>query len=180
MIAQHREVHTAMGSVLSKHHTGFRNHPVTKLYLGEHLQCLVDYHERSVSEMVRRGWTGHATPVDEQILVKAEERRTDATCHDWLHHVEVAVPAFGQFSIDADVHDLIERWTNENKHLRNDLAAHFVSGHALQCPEACCVTYAHSLVAEFDDRKRQQEQGALIPTKGNASLRGKLELLGVL
>jgi hypothetical protein len=115
------------------------------------------------------------------VLRQAELRANGNTCKDWFDHVYTVVPSYGDFSVDYDVHDLIERWTNENKLLRNDLAAQFVAGHALDCDSACCVSYANSLVAEWEDRSRQQleKKDTVFKVKGNSSLRGKLEIIGV-
>lgn len=177
MIAQHREVHTVFGSILSKHKTGYRNHPVVKLYLDAHLHCLVSYHAYTVEEMERRGWHGHKTPVSDELLHLSRARRSlSETCADWDDHVYEVVPAEGPNSLNADMHDLIDRWTNENKLLRNDLSAMFVEKHAINCQDACCVTYATSLVAEFHDRVGKHMLGD-IKLKGHASLKGRLELL---
>lgn len=178
VVAQHREIHTVLGSVMSVR-KGYQNHPVTKLYIGEHLRCLVSYHEVSVMEMLRRAWTGHKTEISSEITRLASERTTLETCASWDDHVVEVVPDRGPNSVDADIHDLVERWTNENKFLRNDIAADIVSAHAVECISDCCRTYSHSLVSEFIDRKAKQleKPGLLIPTKGNASLKGRLELL---
>lgn len=158
-----------MGSLLSVKR-GYVNHPVVKLYAGAHLSCLVDYHGEAVTEMERRGWSGHKTPVSSELLEMSGLQITDETCEDWQDHVDKVVPLTGPYSLQTDMHDLIERWTNENKFLRSSLAAQFVSAHATQCDSACCVTYASSLVDEFTDRALKELRG---PIKGHSSLRGE-------
>lgn len=179
MIAQHREIHTVLGSITSVKR-GYINHPVTKLYLGEHLDCLVDYHAETVAEMERRGWHGHKTPVSDKVLEEASLRYTDDTCGGWTRHVNVMVPLTGPFSIETDMHDLVQRWTNEGKGLRNDRARHWTIEHRDTCQDRDCVQRATKLIYEYRFNLDVCEGNPLriYKVKGNASLRGKPEFMG--
>lgn len=178
MIAQHRETHTLLGSVGSSR-KGFQNHPVTKLYLNEHLQCLIDYHEDTVEEMERRGWTGHATPVKPEVESLALARATSSTCDSWKQHVLRIVPETGEYSIQGDMHDLIHRWTKEHKELRNDLAKAYVSSHMVLCGDKDCKSDAAGLIFCHNLALEQHKQLPNMPIRlrGNSSLHGKLETL---
>lgn len=151
LVAQHRELHTVFGSVQSTRR-GFQNHPVVKLYLGEHLQCAIDYHAYTLREMRARSWTGHTTPTSEALASVAATRAGTATCSNWQEHVNRIVPATGPYSVDADMHDLVERWTKEGKKLRNTLAYESVGTHRALCEDNACRNRVYSLLLDFYER----------------------------
>ena len=139
VLAQHREIHTVIGSLLSVKR-GYQNHPVVRLYNGAHLACLLDYHEMTVREFLARGWRGHRTPLSEEILRIAQELRTAETCKNWSQHVSFHVshdalqPAQGWHN---DMHDLTKRWVREGKTPKHPDVSEWVSWHAKTCHETC-------------------------------------------
>jgi hypothetical protein len=159
LVAQHRELHTIFGSVMSPHPQGYRNHPAVKEYLGEHLSCALSYHAATLVEMTRRGWTGHKTPISEALASVAATRSGTATCKDWAAHIQ----QMDQARLWADVHDLIPRWTKEGKYLRNAQAALYVEIHLAHC--LVCNDAGNKLLREFDYR------GVGVIPRGNSSLR---------
>lgn len=176
VVAQHREVHTLLGSVVSPR-KGFQNHPVTKLYLTDHLPCLIDYHGYTVREMERRGWTGHGTPVKPEVLYLG--LKNTPSCGTWQDHVKKVVPSTGQYSLHGDMHDLIERWTNEGKGLRNRLAQGYVQSHSGGCSDPDCRRWADDLYLGYNQTFEEHSFNAVpLKIKGHSSLRGKLELAG--
>ena len=179
-MAQHREIHTLLGSVVSPR-KGFQNHPVTRLYNNEHLVCLVDYHTYTLREMSRRGWSGHKTIVKPEVLELALSKLAPSSCRTWESHVEDIVDKYGQYSVDGDVHDLVTRWSNEQKLLRNNVAEEYVLNHTLTCVDPHCQYLSAHLINEYQDRREQQWANPLqlMPTKGNSSLKGQLETIGV-
>lgn len=180
MIAQHREVHTVLGSALSTKH-GFQNHPVVKQFLNEHLGCALDYHERTVKEMAARGWTGHATPLTDELYELAKANATSHTnngnarpCVDWDEHVMTQVhmgPEIEMRGWHWDLHDLTERWTREEKPLRSKEAYVLVGQHRNRCTDLACQLRASTLRAEFSHR----EPG--IALKGHKSLEFQSRIL---
>lgn len=162
VLAQHREIHTVFGSLLSKKR-GYQHHPVVKLYAGEHLPCLVSYHDATLEEFLRRGWHGHRTPVSAEVLQLSEQRRTSATCTDWAEHVKREVsdqalpPAQG---LHLDMHDLVKRWTREGKLLYSLEAWKFVIWHAAKCASERCAYESVDLSSKFLCRVDLGEEAA--------------------
>lgn len=61
LLGEHRELH-ALWTILTKHTSGFKNHPETLRWRGK-LKALYHRHEQLVKEMHRRGYAHH-TPLD--------------------------------------------------------------------------------------------------------------------
>lgn len=143
LLAQHREVHAVLGMVNTN---TFKNHPVTKLYSSEHLGCLVSFHARTVEEMQYRGWLGHKTSVSLDGISKA--------CLDWEDHAgRYRKQVYPEYGIQRDMHDLIERWTQERKVLRNELAAAYVELHIVKHQnDQQCLYLGQRLLDEFSER----------------------------
>lgn len=127
VLGQHREIHALLGSLKSPWR-GYQNHPVTKLYQGEHRGCLIDYHERTLDEMLNRGWHGHKTPLSPEDLA---QMRLSA-CGSWDEHAAQQTELYPVHGIDRDLHELAERWVNESKPVRNLEAATLLWQHAAQ------------------------------------------------
>lgn len=64
LLGEHREIH-AIWTILTEDREGYREHPEVKRWRG-HLRALSERHRQDVHEMEKRGWTGHASPLDER------------------------------------------------------------------------------------------------------------------
>jgi len=144
LLAQHREIHTIVGSIMSPKR-GYQHHPAVKLYNNEHLLCLRDYHGYVCDEMKMRGWHGHQT-VFPEVFPSGE------SCDSWATHVKrfatQPMPAHG---IERDMHDLIARWSRERKPLRNDLSATYVEKHRTVCHDQTCEFLANVLLEKYEE-----------------------------
>ncbi len=68
LLGEHLELHIIWNALTKPpdpgRRRGWRNHPETRRF-EERVGALYDRHSAQVAEMVRRGWNGHKTPLEE-------------------------------------------------------------------------------------------------------------------
>jgi Pyrimidine dimer DNA glycosylase len=113
VIAQHHEIHMLFGMAR------YRNWDLLwdGVHYAGHLWCVVDYHQLSVDEMVRRGYNGHQSPVDQDVLDHLAI--WTPPCSGWIAHVRDYIDVS---QIRQDMLDLAVRWEREG--FIGDTAAH--------------------------------------------------------
>jgi len=70
---EHRELHGCF-KIITEGKTGYSRHPETLRWMGK-AGALKLRHDALVVEMVRRGWTGHTTPIPAELV---------PTNHSWV------------------------------------------------------------------------------------------------
>jgi hypothetical protein len=71
LLGEHLELHILWNSLTGRR-GGWRNHPETRRFEGR-LGALYLCHEAQVAEMARRGWRGHRTPLQPEVLAGQSE-----------------------------------------------------------------------------------------------------------
>jgi hypothetical protein len=67
LLGEHAELHGLWTIITQARTGGYANHPETKRWRGR-LGALYRRHEEQVSEMARRGFTGHKSPLDPALI----------------------------------------------------------------------------------------------------------------